>query len=305
MDKKYFLILDSSAILYRAYYALPKLKTKKGQLINAIYGFLLVFLKSVKDFHPAYIAATFDFPAPTFRKKIYNEYKATRKKMPDELKSQIPVVKKILSIFGIPLLEKKGYEADDIIATLSSHFKESDIQKIILTGDQDLLQLIQPDTSVYLFKAGIKKVKLWDEGSLREEYHLTPEEILDFKALRGDSSDNIPGVPGIGPKTAIDLIKKFGSLEGIYHALEKNNLDVHSLLRDKLKKYKNQAFLSKKLASLQKNLTINLDLKRYQWGSYKKEDIIQMFRELGFDSLIKRLDNLREIPQKGDNLKLL
>lgn len=305
MDKKYFLILDSSAILYRAFYALPKLTTKKGQLVNAVYGFLLIFLKAVKDFHPHYIAAAFDFPAPTFRKKLYNDYKATRKKMPDELKSQIPIVKNILSLFGIPLLEKKGYEADDIIASLCSNLHKDDIKKIILTGDRDLLQLIDSNTGIYLFQTGIKNVKLWDETTLQNEYHLTPKEVLDFKALRGDVSDNIPGVPGIGPKTALGLIHQFGSLEKIYQAVEEDKLGKMSSLRDKLKKYKKQAFLSKKLASLQKDLEEKHDLTNYQWGSYDKDKILQAFRNLGFDSLIKRLDNLREVPQKGDNLKLL
>ena len=305
MSKKYFLILDSSAVLYRAYYALPKLTAKNGQLTNAVYGFLLIFLKAIKDFHPHYIAAAFDFPAPTFRKKIYDEYKATRKKMPDELKAQIPILKQILSAFGIPLLEKKGYEADDIIATICSHFKKDNIEKIILTGDRDLLQLINENTRIYLLQTGIKKVKLLDKNGLVRDYHLTPREILDFKALRGDNSDNIPGVPGIGPKTAIELIKRFQNLENIYHVLETREQEINPSLKDKLKRYKEQAFLSKRLASLQKDVELNFDFNNCKWGSYDKENIIKIFYQLRFDSLIKRLDNLRDVPQKGDNLKLL
>jgi len=308
MDNKYFLILDSSALLYRAYYALPKLTTKKGQLVNAVYGFLLIFFKALKDFHPDFIVAAFDFPAPTFRKKIYTDYKAGRKKMPDELKSQIPLVKKILSLFGIPLLEKEGYEADDIIATICSRLgNKKDVTRIILTGDHDLFQLIDSRTEVCLFKTGVKKMELWNTKNLKEKYGLTSQEVLDFKALRGDSSDNIPGIPGIGPKTAVELLQKFGNLENIYNNLDKDKgeFKLKPSLKDRLRQYRDQAFLSRKLASLKKNLPLNTNLEEYRWRSYNKEKVINVFQDLGFKSLIKRLDNLRGAPQKGDNLKLL
>ena len=209
-EKKRLIIIDSNSIIHRAFHALPLLTTKNGELVNAVYGFLLVFFKAIREFQPDYIAACFDFPGPTFRHKKYKEYKAKRPPTPKELYQQIPKIKEILKDFNVPIFEKEGFEADDIIGTLAAFSTKkviaSPIETIILSGDTDILQLVNPQTKVYVLKKGVKDIVLYDENLVKEKFQgLTPEQILDFKALRGDPSDNIPGVTGVGEKIAIDL----------------------------------------------------------------------------------------------------
>jgi DNA polymerase I len=249
---KRLIIIDGNAIVHRAYHALPKLTTKKGEVVNAVYGFLLFLVKSINDFKPDYIVATFDYPAPTFRKERYKEYKAHREKAPDELYLQIPKVKNLLEKFGIKVLEKKGFEADDIIGTVSEKvFKEKDVETVILTGDMDALQLVNDKTKVYALRRGIKDAVLFGEDEVREKYDgLLPKQLVEYKALRGDPSDNIPGVFGVGEKTAIELIKKFDSVDNLYKELDKGlkNKTIKDSLKEKLMKHRETAFLSKMLA---------------------------------------------------------
>jgi DNA polymerase-1 len=298
-DKKILIILDSNSIIHRAYHALPPLTTKKGELINAVYGFLLVFLKAIKDFQPDYIAACFDFPAPTFRHKKYKEYKAKRPPAPEELYQQIPKVKKILENFNVPIFEKEGFEADDIIGTIAHLAPKRQVlpkvETIILSGDLDTLQLINPKTKVYSLRKGVKDIILYDQDLVKEKYGgLEISQFLDFKALKGDPSDNIPGVTGIGEKTAINLLLKFGSLENIYKELEENSEKAKKLkpkLKETLLKYKEQAFLSKDLAQIRKDAPIDFNLKKCLWGKYSKEKITQILKKLEFFSLIEKLPN--------------
>ena len=215
--KKKILIIDSNAIIHRAFHALPPLKTKKGEVVGAVYGFLLALFKAVDDFKPDYIAATFDFPAPTFRHKEYKEYKATRVKAPDELYDQIPKVKSVLSDLGISVFENEGFEADDLIGTISKLSKLLKIESIVLTGDLDMLQLVDRNISVNMLRKGIKDTVLYSKEEVKERYGgLLPRQLADYKGLRGDPSDNIPGVAGIGEKTAISLLLKYESIDGIY-----------------------------------------------------------------------------------------
>ncbi len=301
-DKKRLIIVDSNALIYRAYYALPPLTNKKGEIVNAVYGFLLVFLKILKEFQPDFIVATFDFPAPTFRHKKFKTYKAKRLKMPEELRRQIPKIKKILESFNIPLFEKKGFEADDIIGTISkavpalrpSFLGEGpEIETIILTGDLDALQLVDKNTKVYILKRGIKNAVLYDEGKVKERYQgLTSEQLLDFKALRGDPSDNIPGVTGVGEKTAIVLIKEFGFLENLYKELSENSeraKKIKDSLKKKLLDGKEQAFVSRMLVEIKRDVPIEFNLEKCNFGKYDKEKIVQIFKDYGFQSLISRL----------------
>jgi len=305
MDKKRFIIIDSNAVIHRAYHALPPLTNKKGELINAIYGFLSFFLKTIKDFQPNYIAAAFDSPGPTFRHSEYKEYKATREKVPDELLSQIPKLKEILKSFGVQVFEKKGLEADDIIGIVSAGIPK-DIEVIILTGDMDIVQLVKKNIKVYSLKRGVKEGVLYDEEKVKEKYDgLNPLQVVDFKALRGDPSDNIPGVPGIGEKTAIELLKKFGSIENLYNKLEKNseNLEIKESLKEKLLTFKNQAFLSKKLARIKKKDSINFSLENCCWGLDKLDKILEVLKKHGFKSLVSRVSKLvkeRYTEEKGD-----
>ena len=233
-EKKRLIIIDSNSIIHRAFHALPLLTTKNGELVNAVYGFLLVFFKAIREFQPDYIAACFDFPGPTFRHKKYKEYKAKRPPTPKELYQQIPKIKEILEAFNIPIFEKEGFEADDIIGTLAAFSTKkviaSPIEIIILSGDTDILQLVNPQTKVYVLKRGVKDIVLFDENLVKEKFQgLNPKQILDFKALRGDPSDNIPGVTGIGEKTAIKLLLEFGSLENLYKEIKEDSEKAKNL----------------------------------------------------------------------------
>jgi DNA polymerase-1 len=306
-NKKVLIIIDGNALIHRAYHALPPLTTKKGELVNAVYGFLLVFLKAIKEFSPEYIAATFDFPAPTFRHDKYKLYKANRVKAPDDLYNQIPKVKEILKNFNIQIFEKKGYEADDIIGTISKIAPRKQIfpqlQTIILSGDMDTLQLVDKNTKVFALKKGVKDTVLFDEEKVKEKYDdIGPENIVDFKALRGDPSDNIPGVFGVGEKTAIFLIKEFENLENLYDEL-KNNTDkakkLKPALRERLLNYKEQAYVSKMLAQINPNVPIDFDLDKCKWGDYDREKIKNIFEEYEFKTLIFRLEEKKDIVFEG------
>ncbi len=256
-DKKRLLIIDSNSVIHRAYHALPPLTAKSGQLVNAVYGFLLVFFKALKDFSPDFVAASFDYPAPTFRHEKYKGYKAKRPPAPENLYSQIPAVKEILNTFGVPIFEKQGFEADDIIGTIARQAPRKkvlpELESVILSGDLDALQLVDSKTKVYSLRKGVKDTVLYDRDSVKEKYQgLEPGQLLDFRALRGDPSDNIPGVPGVGEKTAIQLIKEFGSLEEIYENLPL----VKDKLREVLIQGKKHAFLSVVVLIILKTLKI-------------------------------------------------
>lgn len=296
MGNKKFLIIDSNSVIHRAFHALPPLTTKRGELVNAIYGFLLVFFKAIKEFQPDFIAACFDFPAPTFRHLKFKEYKAKRPPTAKELSEQISKIKEVLESFNVPIFEKEGFEADDIIGTLAKQAaevqNEKGVQTIIISGDLDTLQLVTPRTNVYALRKGVKDVVLYDENLVKEKFQgLTPEQILDFKALRGDPSDNIPGVRTVGEKTAIKLIKEFGSLENLYSTLisGKKISALSQRFRVKLEEYKKQAFLSYNLAEIKKDVPIDFELKKCQWKEYNKEKAIKTLKDLEFYSLIARL----------------
>ena len=283
---KRLIIIDSNSVIHRAFHALPPLTNKKGEIVNAVYGFLMVFLKAVKDFHPEFIAACFDFPAPTFRHKKFKKYKAKRAPAPKELYSQIPKVKKILKSFGVPVFEAKGFEGDDIIGTISRSFSQKQLlqpESIILSGDLDVLQLVDKNTKVYNLKKGVKNIILYDEQAVKEKYGFSPDKIVDFKALRGDPSDNIPGVFGIGEKGASVLIKKFGSIDNLYNKIE----TIDQKTREKLLNSKDQVLLSRELAEINTNAPVSFDFKKCRWKNNKKE-IIKALEEFGFQSLIKR-----------------
>lgn len=295
-EKKRLLVIDSHSLLHRAYHALPPLTTKKGELVNAVYGFLLMLFKAISQFQPDFIVATFDFPAPTFRHQEFKEYKATRPKIPIDLSQQIPKIKKILKTLNIPIFEKEGFEADDIIGAISKLAPRKqiipEIETIILSGDLDTLQLVDSHTKVYTPKRGIKDIILYDQNKIKERYGLSSWQLVDLKALKGDPSDNIPGIPGIGEKTAIELLQKFGTLENLYQELEKETpktKNIKTRIKKLLLKYKEMALLSKKLAKINKNVELEFDLKKCDWRRYNKEKAIQIFKELEFNSLIPKL----------------
>ncbi|MFH1643291.1 MAG: 5'-3' exonuclease H3TH domain-containing protein [Patescibacteria group bacterium] len=300
MDNKKLIIIDSNSIVHRAFHALPPLTNKKGQPIGAVYGFFLAFFRAIKDFQPDFVVTCFDLPGPTFRHKKFKQYKAKRPKAPQSLYDQIPIIKDILESLNVPIFGKQGFEADDIIGTIAKIAPRKQVvpalESIIMTGDKDALQLVDKKTKVFLLARGIKNAILYDEEEVIKKHGITPEQILDYKALRGDPSDNIPGVTGIGEKTATMLLNKFFTLEKIYKEIEENSAKSKELkpgLRNLLIQYKEQAFLSKYLATINKDVPIDFQLKKSQWGNYKESEVISFLSELGFHGLIKRLLRLK------------
>lgn len=307
-EKKCLIIIDSNSLIHRAFHALPHLTTKKGELVNAVYGFLLVFFKAIKDFQPDFITACFDFPAPTFRHEKYKEYKAKRPPTPKELSEQISKIKEVLNVFNVPIFEKEGFEADDLIATLSNRIPE-DIETYILSGDLDTLQLVNQRTKVCALGRGVKETVIYDEEKIRERFNLNPAQMVDFKALRGDPSDNIPGVKGVGEKTASQLISQFGSLENLYKYIEnprqsasKEKICVNPRVQVLLEQNKEQAFFSKSLVQLNQNVPIDFNLEKSQWGNYDKGKVIKVLRSLEFHSLVERLPGF-ETQKESDKIK--
>ncbi|MFA5228153.1 MAG: 5'-3' exonuclease H3TH domain-containing protein [Candidatus Paceibacterota bacterium] len=298
-NKENFVIIDANSIIHRAFHALPPLKSKDGQVVNAVYGFLLVLFKLLKDLRPKYFVACFDLPKPTFRKKLFNDYKAQRKKAPDELYVQIPMVKDVLKIFNVPVFEKEGYEGDDLIGTLS--FKIKDKNNIVVSGDKDNFQLINKNTKVYYLNQGVRSAVFYDEKMIKEKYNgLTPEQLIDYKGLRGDPSDNIPGVKGIGEKTGLNLIKDFGSIDNLYKQIEDGNDNLPNKLKEKLIEQKKEAYLSKVLSEIKKDVPLEINLKDCEWGGYETKKVLEMLKHFNFNSLIKNVDPDRT----GENLRL-
>ncbi len=296
MKKEKLLIFDTNSIIHRAFHALPPLKDKNGEVSGAVYGSLLAFFKIISDVKPTYVAAAFDSPGKTFRHKKYKEYKANRDKAPEQLISQIIKTQEVFSKMGVAVLKKEGLEADDIVGAVS-FLAPKDIETVIATGDMDILQLVNEKTKVYTLKRGIKESILYNEEKVREKYEDIPiENIVDIKALQGDVSDNIPGVEGIGEKTAIKLIKEFKNIENLYDNLDKS--DLSPKLKEKLLKEKKKAFLSKELATINKDEFSDFDFSKFNY-SIKNEKTKNVLEELGFLTLKKRF-----FKEEETNLKL-
>lgn len=293
MQNKKFVVIDSNSIIHRAFHALPPLSKKDGIVVNAVYGFLLVFFKVVREFNPSYIVATFDFPAKTFRHEEFKEYKATRKKAPDELYNQMPIVKDFLKVFGVPVFEKEGFEADDLIGTITTMAsKKVDEEIIIVSGDNDCLQLVNEKIKAFILKKGIKDIVLYDIEKVKEKYDgLIPGQLIDYKALRGDASDNIPGVTGIGEKTAIQLIKQFKTLDSLYSELDELGglLNINKSTQEKVKKYRDQAYISRRLSEIKKDVPIDFDLESCKWGNFDKAKVVKLLKDYEFYSLVDRI----------------
>jgi len=263
--------------------------------------FYFSFNESLKDLKPIFGAVAFDKKAKTFRHEMYKEYKATRPKQPEELYNQIPKIKEILKAFGIPIFELDRYEADDLIATIceSKSVNRPDIESIVITGDMDTLQLVDDNTKVYALRKGITDTTVYDEKTVQEKYGLKPKQLIDFKALRGDPSDNIPGARGIGERGAVELIKEFGTIEEIYKAIEKNDSRLKkfkSRTIEILKKEKENVFLGKKLVSLIKDAPIEFNLENCKI-KIDKEAVANIFKSLEFTSLLKKIENLSSSQQ--------
>lgn len=303
------LLIDSYALLHRAYHAIPPLTSPKGEPTNAIYGFFRILFKVVHQFKPAYLVPAFDLPGPTFRHDKYSDYKAKRVKQEADFYIQIDKVKDILRKAEIKYFEKEGFEADDIIGTVSRLATEinKDLKVIIVTGDLDTLQLVDERISVYTFHQGLKNEILYDSKKVKERYNLTPSQLIDYKSLRGDPSDNILGVKGVGEMGATKLLTAYPSLEAIYAAIENNSIqEIFSSPKDKslvekLKAQKDQAYFSKCLVTIDRQVPIDFDLKGVSFTGFDYDALRPMFKDLGFTSLIKKAEEGSSDQQAGDS----
>ena len=296
---KKLLILDSNSILNRAFYGVRYLSAKDGTPTNAIYGFLNILLKLIKEQEPDYICAAFDVKAPTFRHKQYEGYKAQRKPMPEGLAAQMPLAKDVLRAMGVTILEKEGYEADDIIGTVARLCEESEISCFIATGDKDDLQLASDKTKVILTvtKSGYNETIIYDDKGVKEKYHVTPTEFIDVKALMGDPSDNIPGVKGVGEKTAMSLIEKHHSIEYIYENID--DIGLKGAMLQKMKDGREMAFMSKELATINRNTPIEFNAEECVFDGFENNgELYEILKRLELNSIIKKLDL-----SGGDNVK--
>ena len=296
---KKLLILDSNSILNRAFYGVRYLSARDGTPTNAIYGFLNILLKLIKEQEPDYICAAFDVKAPTFRHKQYEGYKAQRKPMPEGLAAQMPLAKDVLRAMGVTILEKEGYEADDIIGTVARLCEESEISCFIATGDKDDLQLASDKTKVILTvtKSGYNETIIYDDKAVKEKYRVTPTEFIDVKALMGDPSDNIPGVKGVGEKTAMSLIEKHHSIEYIYENID--GIGLKGAMLQKMKDGRKMAFMSKELATINRNTPIEFNAEECVFDGFENNgELYEILKRLELNSIIKKLDL-----SGGDNVK--
>ena len=284
MPEKIFLI-DGSALAYRSFFAFIRnpLITSKGENTSATFGFATTLIKIIEEEKPDYLAVIFDSPKPTFRHRIFPEYKATRQKMPDEMRDQLPRIRELLDALRVPTIEIPGYEADDIIGTMAVKGAGKGATSYIVTGDKDFMQLVGERILIYNLRAGGKGLEILDERDVIKKFGVPPSRVIDILALMGDKSDNIPGVPGVGEKTALELIKRFGSLEGVYANLDKIEREK---LRRVLAENKKQAFLSRELVTIKKDLPLELELTRLKRKEPDRNRVISLFLELEFSSLI-------------------
>ena len=298
--KRVFLF-DGSSLAYRAYYALKEkgFKTSKGIPTGAVYGFIRMFLKLMKDYRPEYAAVVFDAGKKTFRSEILKEYKANRKPTPDEFKQQLPYIKRFLECLGVKVLEKPGYEADDIIGTLAKELSEKGAEVVIVTPDKDMRQLINEKIKVISISNRTGKSKTYDIETFRKEYGIEPDRVPDLFGLSGDKVDNIPGVPGIGEKTALKLIREFGSLENLYDNLER----LTPKRRELLQKFKEQAFLSRELARIKTDVPVNVNLEELKIGKPEGECLGELLSELEMRSIGEELKKLYPQLKLGGNIE--
>lgn len=299
---KPLLLVDAHALIYRAYFAFPELTTSTGQLVNAVFGFTRILLTAIRDLDPEYIAVLFDHPQPTFRHEAFADYKAHREKMPDDLRPQIDLVKQVVDALNMPRFDVAGFEADDLIGSMTvqatelSRTTEPELRTLVLTGDRDIFQLVSDYMHVLLPNRGSSDTTEYDSDAVQKKMGVTPAQIVDMKALMGDSSDNIPGIAGIGPKTAVRLLEEFNNLDGIFAALA--NLETgkgsdHGILKGslltKLTEGKEAAYLSQQLAQIATTAPITLHLADCMVKGYDKPEASELLQKLEFNSLISLL----------------
>jgi len=303
------MLLDGFGLVYRGYFALPPLTTSKGELVNGVFGFASIVLRGIQDLQPDYLAVSFDLPGPTFRHEQYADYKATRVKMPDDLRDQFPKVREVVKALRIPVYELAGFEADDVIGTITRQLDpRADLETTIVTADLDMLQLVTPRVRLMTTRSGVENTIMYDIARIDERFGLRPDQMIDYKSLKGDPSDNIPGVPGVGEKTAARLIREFGDLETLFARLDEVTPEK---LRDKLRDHKAQIEMGHDLSTIVRDLPIEFDLESARLDDYDRDTVVRLFREYEFRTLIERLppiagespehraESLRSVAQSG------
>lgn len=302
---KKLVLIDGNSILNRAFYGImgsKMLMTEDGIYTNAVYGFLAILFKILDDINPEYVAVAFDLKAPTKRHELYKEYKATRKGMPEELASQLPIIKEILQAMNITIIEKEGYEADDILGTLAKYGEKQKLEVTILTGDRDSFQLVSNHITVRIprTKMGKTETEYYTKEKILEEYGLEPKKLIEVKGLMGDTSDNIPGVPGIGEKTALELIKKYKTIDGLYQKIERNEDDLKGKTREKIADNKELAILSRTLGTINIEVPLNIGIDQLERKDWNREKVTEIFKKLRFQRFMERF-HLEE--QKQEKLE--
>ena len=304
-----FVLIDGNSIMNRAFYGImgsKMLTTKDGKYTNAVYGFLAILFKLIEDTNPKYMAVAFDLKAPTARHKLYEGYKANRKGMPEELAEQMPLIKEILRAMNIDIVEKEGYEADDVLGTLSRYGEKQGLHVTILSGDRDTFQLATDNVTIRIprTKGGKTETDLFDRNKIIETYGIEPKQLIEVKGLQGDTSDNIPGVPGIGEKTALSLIQKYGSIDNLYNKIEKDEDDLKGKQREKIKDNKELAELSKALGTINLEVPIEDTLEQFKVEEWDKEEVLKLFKELNFNRYIERFHLTGEKNNQEENYKI-
>lgn len=295
------ILIDGNAILHRAYHALPPLTTKRGEPINAVYGFISMLLRVIQDLKPTHLVVAFDRKEPTFRHKEYKDYQSHRPETDKSLISQFDKAKRVIDAFGIPYYDKVGFEADDVIGTLAKQAEKKLEEIVIVTGDKDILQLVTKKTKVYLPVRGLSDAKLMEAKDVVEKMGVRPDQIDDYKALVGDPSDNYPGVPGVGPKTATKLLAEYETVENVYKNIDK----IQENTAKKLKEGKDLAIVSQKLAEIVTNVPVKLDVEKSGKWKIDNKNVLDLFAEYGFKTLTKRANKVGEEINKEKQMSLL
>ena len=295
MSSNRLLIIDGNSIMNRAFYGIMNSKAlmaPDGTYTNAIYGFLAILFKELEDLNPDYIAVAFDLKAPTHRHKMYEAYKGTRHAMPEELAQQMPIIKEILADMNITIIEKEGYEADDVLGTISKQAEKTGHDVTILSGDRDTFQLASKHITIRIprTKMGKTETEDYDEKKIQEEYGVKPIQLIQVKGLMGDTSDNIPGVPGVGEKTALKLIKEYKTIDNLYEKLEKGEADIKGALKEKLENNKDSAFMSRELGTILVDAPLGVNVEDLEVKEWNKEAVTNKFKELQFNRFIERFE---------------
>ena len=302
---KKLVLIDGNSIMNRAFYGImgsKALTTKDGKYTNAIYGFLAILFKLLEEEKPDYIGVTFDLKAPTARHKMYEGYKANRKGMPTELAEQMPIIKDVLRAMNIDIIEKEGYEGDDVIGTLSRYGEQKGLEVVILSGDRDTFQLATDNVRINIprTKGGKTETEIFNREKVKEVYGIEPKQLIEVKGLQGDTSDNIPGVPGIGEKTALSLVQKYETIDNLYKKLESGEADVKGKQKEKLEQNKDLAYLSRTLGEINTKVPIEDTLEELKLEEWDKPKVLELFKELNFKRYIDRF-NLQNEAGNGDN----